>query len=392
MTSRVSLTSFSLALACGLALAAPASAFETTGNATADHFLTTIEAGGATVTSIGTVSDVGGVISIDAITADVAADGKVSKLEIGEARLEGAEVLESKRLTVADFRLNDISVTAEDGGVTVDSLHTVGTVFPSPEEVGKAGKDNAVAPLYKSAELLGIMLKAEGRGAVPIERVAATVDALDGDTPTAGSFQIEGIRLSKADLDEEGQKMLTDLGYEDMTLSVEGTGKWLPDEGILNLEKLAIAGKEVGNLAFAARINGVTREVVARLEQAQGDPEKALGLLQGLGVEHLAIDLENSSIVERVLDRQAQEVGTDRATFVEQITGALPLMLSVIGNPEFQNKVAGALTTFLKDPKSLRAVATPANPVPIAQLIGTAMIAPQTLPDVLAVEIRANSE
>lgn len=392
MTSRVSLTSLSLALACGLALAAPASAFETTGNATVDHFLTTLEAGGATVTSVGSVSDAGGVIAIEAIAADVAADGKVSKLDIGEARLAGAEVLDSKRLSVDDFTMNRISVTADDGGVTVDSLHTTGTLFPSPEEVGKAGKDNAVAPLYKSAELLGIVLKAEGRGAVPIDRVAATVDALDGDTPTAGSFQIEGIKLSKADLDEEGQKMLTDLGYEDITLSAEGTGKWLPDDGLLNLEKLTVSGKEVGNLSFAARINGVTREVVARLEQAQGDPEKAMGLLQGLGIEHLAIDLQNSSIVERVLDRQAQEAGTDRATFVSQITGALPLMLSVIGNPEFQNKAASALTTFLREPKSLRAVAAPANPVPIAQLIGTAMIAPQTLPDVLAVDITANAQ
>ncbi len=44
----------------------------------------------------------------------------------------------------------------------------------------------------------------------------------------------------------------------------------------------------------------------------------------------------------------------------------------------------------LSNPKSLEMAAKPAAPVPFAQLVGTVMMAPQTLPNVLAVEVAAN--
>lgn len=67
-------------------------------------------------------------------------------------------------------------------------------------------------------------------------------------------------------------------------------------------------------------------------------------------------------------------------------------MLSMLNNPEFQAKVAGAATAFLKDPKSLSASAMPGTPVPFAQILGTAMMAPQSLPDILGVTITANQD
>lgn len=380
------------ALIGGLALAGPAASFEATGNAAADHYLKIVEAGGAKVSVAGPVSEDGSAIVIGNLTATLARNGESTTLTVGETRLETAEILGNGRLSLAALSMKAIAAEAADGGVNIETLRTTDTVLPSPDEVAAAGTANAVSPLYRTAELTGIVVEAKDSGKIPVERIYASIDALDGDLPTAGSLEITGITLSKDDLDEEGRKGLTDLGYDQVVLSVTGTGKWLPDDGILTVEKFSISGNEVGDLTFAARINGLTREVMEQLDKSQGDPEKALGLLQGLGIEHVSVDLENKSVVDRVLDKQASEAGTDRATFVSQLTGALPLLLSVLDNPEFQNKVTGALTTFLNNPKSLKAVAAPANPVPVAQLIGTVMIAPQTLPDVLGIDILANEQ
>lgn len=381
------------ALACGVAFSGSVAAFEPTGDATADHFLKTVEAGGATISSVGSVSVDGSDISFTDLSVDIDDDGKKAKLEIGETTLTGASVSDNNRLSVQLLQMRTISIEADDGGLTVQNLETTDAVLPSPEEVSKAeAGGDAIAPLYQSAKLSGISIQTEDQGTVPIDEITVTVDAMDGELPTAGSFHLRGLKLSKTELDEDGQEMLTDLGYEEVDLSISGTGKWEPDDGLLDLQALSISGENVGNLTLSARINGFTREVMEKLDQAQGNPDQALGLLQGLGIEHLSIDLQNSSVVERVLDKQAQEAGTDRAAYVGQLTGALPFMLSVLNNPQFQEKVASALTTFLNDPKSLRAVAAPANPVPVTQLIGAAMAAPQTLPDILGVNIEANQD
>ncbi len=379
-------------LASGLMLSNPALSFEATGNATADYYLKTVEAGGAKISVTGPISEEGTAVIIANMTATLEANGESTRLSVGETRLENAEILDNGRLSLDTLAMKAIAVEAGDGGVKIADLRTTEAVLPSPDEIAKAGAANAVSPLYRTAELTGITVEAKGSGTVPVDRIYASIDKLDGDLPTAGSFEVAGITLSKDELDEEGRKALADLGYDQVILSIAGTGEWLPDEGLLTVEKLSVSGEQVGNFTFAARINGVTREVMEQLESAQGDPEKALGLLQGLGIEHISIDLENNSVIDRVLEKQASEAGTDRATFVNQLTGALPLLLSVLDNPAFQTKVAGALTTFLNEPKTLKAVAAPANPVPVAQVIGTVMIAPQTLPDVLGIDILANGE
>ncbi|MDN3721674.1 hypothetical protein QW131_27190 [Roseibium salinum] len=51
--------------------------------------------------------------------------------------------------------------------------------------------------------------------------------------------------------------------------------------------------------------------------------------------------------------------------------------------------VSEAASKFLADPKEFRVTLKPANPVPVAQILGS-MAAPQTLPDLLNVRIEAN--
>ena len=81
----------------------------------------------------------------------------------------------------------------------------------------------------------------------------------------------------------------------------------------------------------------------------------------------------------------------NREDIVAQLNGALPFMLNALNNPSFQEKVAKAAQTFLSDPKSITITASPAAPVPFQQIMGSAMTAPQSLPDTLALDVTANN-
>ena len=56
-----------------------------------------------------------------------------------------------------------------------------------------------------------------------------------------------------------------------------------------------------------------------------------------------------------------------------------------------QDKVAKAGAAFLNDPKSISITVSPAQPVKFVEIMGTANQAPQTLPDMLAVDVVANN-
>ena len=291
------------------------------------------------------------------------------------------------------LRTGQVRVDGKDKGddiaITVETITIADPVLPSAASVGKAAA-GTVAPGYSRAELSDILIDAGDQGRIPVERVVARIDRMDGDLPTSGSVDLEGIRISQDMLDDDEKKTLAELGYEELTLSAGFSGDWDPASGRLDVTRLTMGGDTSATIDASLVLGGLTREVVEKLDQSQEDPQQAMALMQGLTLERMTLRIDNASLVDRLLDSQAKSSGMSRADFVAQLSGALPMMLSVLNNADFQTKVAAAGTTFLNEPKSLSAVASPANPLPLAQVMGTAMMAPQMLPDILNVTIAAN--
>ncbi|MDN3718941.1 hypothetical protein QW131_06290 [Roseibium salinum] len=72
------------------------------------------------------------------------------------------------------------------------------------------------------------------------------------------------------------------------------------------------------------------------------------------------------------------------------LTSTLPMMLSMLQNKDLETQVAEAVTQYLNSPGSLQITAAPGAPVPMAQIMGTAMLAPQMIPQILSVSVTAN--
>ena len=396
MIKTLSRPALALALACPLVLAPPALAFDATGSDVADRFLEIVEAGNATVSGYDGVTQSGETVTISGLRTTIDEGSAKSRLTIRETTISGGLLTDDGGLSAASLSMGGVNIENldedEDVTVSAESIVISDPVLASPAAVKASNGADAITPTYSRAELTNIVIDAKDDGRVPVSRVVAVIDAMDDGLPTSGSISVEGIEITADSLDDEEQKALSDLGYESLTLSIQMEADWKPDTGALAIDRLTLSGENAGTLNAALRINGLTREVLEQLDAAQDNPEQAMGLMQGLLVESVSLRIENDSIVDRVLENQAKEAGATREVFVEQLTGALPFMLSMLNNAEFQAKIAGAATAFLKDPKSLSASAMPAAPVPFAQILGTAMMAPQSLPDILGVTITANQD
>jgi hypothetical protein len=74
----------------------------------------------------------------------------------------------------------------------------------------------------------------------------------------------------------------------------------------------------------------------------------------------------------------------------EMLKGMTPIVLAQYNIPKLQTMVSEAVNTFLDNPGSFTISAQPANPVPFPMIMGAAMGAPNTLPEVLGVTVEAN--
>jgi hypothetical protein len=371
-----------------LALTHGALAFEATGNDVADAFLSRVEAGDVKVVSVGSVSEDGDQVTLE----DVAIEGKTpenGKGTIGIITLTNGEVQEDDTMTFDGLAFEEAVLEDKDGtSVSVASFTATEVVLP-PADGSKSFEDTAD---YSTIEAEGIEVSERDQTKATLDSVYASINSREGDLPTSGELNLTGLALAVSELDPSSSKQLSDLGYETVQADLTAEFKWDPVTGVLDLPKLDITAADMGGVALAVQIGGLTKEVAEKLEAAKDNNEEAMAILQGLTLNSMRLRFDNASIVDRLLDQQAKAAGSDRAAVVGQLKTGLPMMLALLQNPEFQAKVAAAATEFLDNPVSLQAEAKPSTPVSMAQVFGTAVMAPQGLPQVLGLDVTANKK
>lgn len=375
------------ALMAATILAGPAHAYEPTGNDVADAFLDLLEVQEGQVKSYEAVEEDGDTVRITGIQLANEKD-EDALITIGTTGLTGGELGDDGSLALEEMSLEDVKMTSKGGHFGIESLSVTDVDLPSAADIENGGGN--AAPSYASMDAKGIVVDAGKEGAFSVEHVTTSLDAFEDDIPTKGTFSVSNLVIKASDLDEEGQKTMADLGYEQLTISLNGMGCWDPATEVAEFEQVAVEMKDAAALTLSLKLGGVSKELMQELSSGTGDKDKLGTMLQATSIAALDVRLDNSSLVERVLDKQAKDSGTDRAGLVSHLKAGLPLMLTILQNSEFEKSVSTAVGTFLSDPKSLTVSAQPSAPVPVMQIMGTAMMAPQALPQILGVTIEAN--
>jgi hypothetical protein len=375
----LSLSLGSLALAALPALAAPDA------TATAEALSAIIQFGpeGSTFTYDGataTATDV----HITGITVTSAEDG--STVQIPEMVIVNPVPRPEGGFTADSITFNSMTMINE--GETTDTATIAegsaqGILVPSLAEI----EANPRFAPFASMDLRGLQAATEGED-FPLSVASMHVElanVIDGQ-PNDIKLTMDGMEvpIEAFDFEPDLVALIGELGYTSFNIGFTLDGAYAEDTDTLTVRSIALRAADVGELTFTGVIGDFP---IGNLLEG---PEMAQKALTAATLHSASITFTNAGIVDRALERQARASGSTKEQFAMGFSMALPLFLNVIGNQDFQQKLAEPLGTFIVDPKTLTITSAPAAPVPMLAIVGAAMGAYATLPDLLALDVKAN--
>lgn len=362
-----------LAYGAGPALAADA-------NQIADALVAAVTASGESQASFDSASAAGDDVTIVNLKM-TGEDGE--SVTIPTVFITNAQPRDPGGFTASAMSFDNATMLSDGNTITWGTASVTDATVPSADEIKAKAK---IRPFSKM-DIANLNISG-GDLPVPLDiaSVGVALDLDEGGLPRDFALNVASISVPQeiiAGADDDFRQLMEGLGYTSLMVNLILEGGYETGSDRLTVRNFAIDAADVGKFAFSGVISGV------KASEMTGDASS--DALANGKLESLSIRFDNAGVVERALDMQAKMMGASREDIVAQLNGALPFMLNAINNPAFQEKVAKAGQAFLTDPKSLTITANPAQPIAFQDIMGSAMSAPQTLPDTLAIDVTANN-
>lgn len=302
-----------------------------------------------------------------------------------DARLDGLTVSSVADNAIGDFSLSGLAVTLANnaGTVKLAKFGLGGLALPSPDAIRKA----AAAPEavdYASLIPAVTYLEADGLDVAVPDVVTASLDRFRVDLGNYAKNipKTVAVDLAGADLptglipSDHARDLFARFGYDrlhlDAAAHIDGTA---PDA--ITVKDFRVAMKDAGAISGSADLAGAIPTNAAEARNA----------LAALAIKQGTVTVTDDSLVERLIAAQALRLKVDPEKFRQQFATGLPFMLMFLNNRDLQAKLTPALQGFIRNGGSLSAVATPARPVPLAQVVTAATAQPFTLFTLLATSV-----
>ncbi|TFF25587.1 hypothetical protein E3C22_09605 [Jiella endophytica] len=320
--------------------------------------------------------------------------------KLGDITFEDVSGSTEEGWKVARVPIADIDVTEGESHTVVTGMSIEGVELLPAERSGLPAVKQLSEFYFDKAGLDKMTVEKNGAKVFDLSGVSVENTINDDDT-LSSDFNFGTFNADFTKADPEAAKTMTDLGYDTLTGSVEGSAGWDPKTGTLSLDPFDINVENAGNLSFTYEMAGYTPAFIQSMQQISKqmaeNPEgnqnagmAMMGLMSQLSLGSADITFTDDSLTGKLLDYYAKKQGQTVDQLIAQVEQMVPAMLAQLQNPDFQKQVSDAVSTFLKDPKSLSISIDPETPVPAMQIAGAAMGAPQTLPQVLSLEVTAN--
>ncbi|TWF56745.1 hypothetical protein [Neorhizobium alkalisoli] len=322
------------------------------------------------------------------------------ELTIGTVTMDGVEE-DAGGYSIDKVTFPNINASSEGTTVTATDLTLSGVTVPA--DATTASLDSLL--IYEKAHSGPVNVSVGGKTIFAIAETNATTDVADDDTSLDFAFDMTGIKADLSIVDDaQSKEAINALGLTSLDGKITMKGSWTQNDGTVDVEEYAIDFDKVGSLNLAFSLSGYTIDFIksaqetAKAMEANANKEEAqqaanlamLGLMQRLTFNSAQIRFEDDGITTKALDYAGKTQNTTGPQMAQMIKAMTPLVLAQYNVPELQNMLSQAVNSFLDKPESFTVDAEPKNPVPFPMLMGAAMGAPNTLPQVLGVKVSAN--
>jgi len=329
--------------------------------------------------------------------------GSQKPARIGTVTMEGVEEDGSGGYTIETVSFQDIDVTEKGATVSARDLSLAGVTVPATATAGTL--DSFL--MYETASAGPISVSKDGRELFSMSGMEANVTRTDGDAGLEFDATFSDLKADMTQVeDPKAKDTLRKLGIASLEGTVSMAGSWELADGRISVDEYSFDFKDIGRLNLALEISGYTLDFVKGMQEAikaaEANPNKEeanaamgmsmMGLVQQLTFNSASISFEDASITKKLLDFAGAEQGVTGEQMAQSLKGLVPIMIAQLNMPELQNQISAAVNAYLDDPKSLTISAEPENPVPFPMIMGAAMGAPNTIPQVLGVTVSANDE
>jgi hypothetical protein len=308
------------------------------------------------------------------------------------------------RLAVSDFSQDAIGSVSLDalqgespaGFFSVGTLELAGFAFPDLEAllafaaVEKDAKPSAHAATMNAAfgglpRLDHFEMKEVIAGKVSAEPIRIGALTLDFDKwndafAEETDLRIEGLSIPSqlVELDAETEQFLQTLELEEPVLEVSFSDRWSPESG-RDEGAFTFGIENAAELEFSYLLTGVTLdwmlEATAAAAKTDDSGAALTAMLDDLKLARIELRVGDRSLLDRAFTVAAKKQGLtiEGAAYRQQMSAALPFLLATVAPPELAKKLSGPLKDFLAGGRKLIAVAAPAAPLPLMDLIAAAV-------------------
>ncbi len=392
-------TSHFRALLAGAALATLASpAFALDGADLLTKLNATYATSGVSITSSNVEAD-GSTVTLEGVEAKAA--GAEAPFKLGTITMEGVEEDGEGGYTIETVSFEDINVTEAETTITAQDLAISGVTIPGTIVPGTLES----LLMYESASAGPVSVSSKGKEVFSMSGAETNITRMDGDAGLEFDATLSDLKADLSSVEDPKAKETMDkLGIHSLDGKVSMSGSWELASGKLAVNEYAFDFKDIGRLNITLAFSGYTLDFMKNLQEAlktaEANPNKEeanaamgmamMGLVQQLTFNNASISFDDASITKKLLDYAGGEQGVTGEQMAQSLKGLVPIMIAQLNMPDLQNQISAAVNTFLDDPKNLKISAEPKEPVPFPMIMGAAMGAPQTIPQVLGVTVTAN--
>nr|WP_321456837.1 hypothetical protein [uncultured Cohaesibacter sp.] len=260
-------------------------------------------------------------------------------------------------------------------------------IFDSMNDMPPEGSD--AAKLGPNALTIGLsdLLYKDGNGhGLSADQAKISYDRQGLAIPAKLSTKIDNLKISKTMLQHPLAVVFLDqLGLDDLTINEELSMNWDSDKQTYVIDPLNLAFPGIASLSGSLGAGGIMKDYLSK-------PETANAIMATASVLPASLTLKDLGGLNELINLAGGATGMGPEQIRSTAALQLKAMMSAFTEPEFADSVASEVDRFMKDPKSLAVTMSPSAPVPLAQLLGVAVTAPQQIPYILALSVIANND